>query len=83
MAPADTSPEAYRAQIDAYRRLDPTERARLAFAMSEEARELARAGIRARHGDYDAARVESALRRLLLGDDLYRAAWPEAPLVDP
>lgn len=44
--------------------------------MSEEARELARCGIRMRHGDYSAADTEHALHRLLVGDDLANKAWP-------
>jgi len=51
--------------------------------MSEDARELTRAGIRARHPGYAEREVEQALRRLLYGDDLVGRAWPDLPLVDP
>ncbi len=46
-------------------------------------RQMMRAGIRARHPDYDDARVEMALARLLWGDELYRLARPEWELLDP
>jgi hypothetical protein len=42
-----------------------------------------RAGIRARHPDYTSNDVEEALARLLWGDELYRAAKPGRPLLDP
>lgn len=56
---------------------------RLALEMSEAARELTRAGIRARHPEYSDLEVEQALRRLILGDELYLKAWPEQPALDP
>lgn len=51
--------------------------------MCDEAREIAQAGIRARHPGYSAAEVRWALFRLLLGDDLFRAAYPGRPLLAP
>ena len=47
------------------------------------ARELATAGIRARHPEYSEAQVRLAYARLTLGDDLTRAAWPNVELIDP
>jgi len=81
--PADTTLAAQQAQSDVYRRLEPKARARLALDMSEAARELTRAGIRARHPDYGELEVEHALRRLVLGDELYRKAWPNRSTLDP
>jgi hypothetical protein len=81
--PLDTSPEAHRIQLDVLRRMSDAERMRLALEASDDARELACSGIRARHPDYDASAVEHAVRRLLLGDELYRLAYPGEPLVDP
>jgi hypothetical protein len=66
-----------------FRRMTGDQRARMAARMSEDAREISRCGIRARHPDYTPIEVEQALRRLLLGDDLVRRAWPDLPLVDP
>lgn len=83
MKPADTSTAAHAAQIARYRRMSGSQRVELAVQMSEDAREIARAGIQARHPTYTAADVECALRRLILGDDLFRRAWPSAPLLAP
>jgi hypothetical protein len=51
--------------------------------MSEDVRALALAGISARHPEYDPDEVVFALWRLILGDDLFRRAWPAAPLLPP
>ncbi len=83
MRARDTSEAAARVQIEIYRRLTPEQRVELAIEMSEAARETSRGGIRSRHPEYDELEVEHALRRLLLGDDLYRCAWPNHPLLDP
>jgi hypothetical protein len=47
------------------------------------ARDLATAGIRHRHPEYDDGRIRLAYARLVFGDELTRAAWPDAELVDP
>ena len=83
MHPRDTTPESHEAQLQAYRRLGATGCARLAGRLSADTRELTRAGIRARHADYTEEEVEFALRRILLGDDLFRRAWPARPLLAP
>jgi hypothetical protein len=81
--PRDTSSESHQAQLQAYRRLGAAGRARVAAQLSADTRELARAGIRARHPEYKVEEVERALRRLLLGDDLFHRAWPALPLLSP
>ena len=81
MKARDTSDAAHAAQIARYRRMTGDERVRLAVEMSEDAREIARCGIRARHPEYTPVDVEHALRRQLLGDDLFKRAWPNAPLL--
>lgn len=83
MRSADTSPEAHARQVSAYRSMSPARRVDIAAAMSEEMFEVAAAGIRARHPDYDEGQVGWALRRLRLGDVLFRAVWPHAPLLAP
>ena len=83
MRPRDTTLESHEAQLQAYRRLGAAGRVRLAARLSSDTRELTRAGIRARHSDYSEEDVEHALRRILLGDDLFRRAWPSRPLLAP
>ena len=81
--PRDTSPGSHEAQLLAYRRLGPAGRAHVAGKLSADTRELTRAGIRARHPEYRDEEVESALRRILLGDELFHRAWPALPLLSP
>jgi hypothetical protein len=81
--PRDTAADAERVQRYLFRRMTPAERFAHTARLCEDARQLARAGIRARHPEYTPEHVERALRRLLLGDELVRRAWPDAPLVRP
>lgn len=79
MRATDTSPEAERVQMAIWRRLGPSGRVALAVRLSDDVRELARAGIRRRHPNYDERDVELALWRMTLGDALFTAAYPGAP----
>ncbi len=81
MSADDTHPDARAARIRWLRGRSEEERLRMAIQLSEEVRELSRCGIRSRHGNYSPEQVEWALRRLVLGDELFRAAWPHAPLL--
>lgn len=72
----DTTPEAEAIQVAVWRRLGASRRLELALQISEQAREMTRSGIRSRHPDYSEREVEIALRCLLLGEELFRAAWP-------
>lgn len=80
---SDTSPEA-QAVLDArIRALTPAQRFEEGAALCKLARQFQRAGIRARHPEYTPEQIEEALARLLWGDDLYRAARPGWPLLEP
>ena len=68
----DTSKEAQEAQHAAYRRMRPTERVRVAVAMSEEARQVTKAGIRARYPSLSEPEIHKRLLRVVLGDALYQ-----------
>lgn len=83
MLPLDTTASARDVQVEWLRRLTPAARVELAVQMSEDNRAVARAGIMARHPEYSPAEVSFALFRLLLGDDLFRRAWPRAPVLAP
>ena len=70
----DTSIDARRRQLEAYRAMTPARRLHLAATMSEDVRTLARAGIRARHGgDMTDESVNAVLARIILGDELAAA----------
>jgi len=65
----DTSREALRVQRAAFRRMTPAQRLAIAAEMSDEARALAEAGIRARHPEFSDDELRAALVALLLGRD--------------
>lgn len=79
----DTSAAAERAQVSVYQRMTPSERVDVAMRMSEDARLVCLAGIRARHPEYDGRQTRFALLRLLLGDHLFRRAFVGEPLLVP
>lgn len=81
--PHDTDADAYRVQIEAYRRMGTTGRAEATFRLIGMARELAVNGIRARHPEYGVPEIRRALLRLCYGDAVAREVWPHHPLVDP
>ena len=83
MRPRDTSPDAHEAQLRCYRRMSGAEKVALAVQLSEDIRAVALAGIRTRHPEYSDREAWYALQRLLLGDDLFGRAWPQAPRLDP
>jgi hypothetical protein len=74
--PSDTSLEAIRVQHAIYRRMPPEKRLRLAFQMSDSARAIAAAGVRARHPEYTERQVRLAVIRLRLGEELFRRVYP-------
>ncbi len=79
----DTTDEAAAVQTELYRRMSPARRCAIAARMSTAARAISLAGIRTRHPEYDDHQARMALFRLLVGDELFRRAWPDAPLVEP
>lgn len=83
MRPRDTSPEAAEILRRRTQGATPSQRAEEGAKLCKLARELMRAGIRARHPDYAPEQVEMALARLLWGDDLYQKARPDWPLIAP
>lgn len=78
MIPLDTTPEAARIQLEVFRRMGPKGRLQAGIALSRTCRELLREGVRRRHPEYDERQIRLAVIRLMLPEDLFRAAYPEA-----
>jgi hypothetical protein len=70
-------------RVEIFRRMTSAEKSAIVEQMSEESRELARCGIRARNPLYTPEEVEHALHRLLVGDGLADKAWPHATHLRP
>jgi hypothetical protein len=80
---SDTSPEVEEILYERSRRMTPSQRFEQGIKTCKLARQFMRAGIRMRHPEYMDEQVEMALARLLWGDDLYRKARPQWPLLEP
>jgi hypothetical protein len=79
----DTTPDAAAVQTAVYRRMTTDQRTWAAAEMSAMTRAITLENIRARHPEYDAHQARMALYRLLVGDELFRRAWPTEPLLAP
>ena len=72
MRPLDTTAEAEEAQASIQHRLGPEGRLKVAIEMSEMARRLARAGLRARHPELAEGAIDARLIRDHYGFDTER-----------
>jgi len=79
----DTTPDAAAVQAAIYRRMTSDQRTWAAVEMSTMARSITFDNIRARHPEYGEHQARMALYRLLVGDELFRRAWPAEPLLAP
>jgi len=71
----DTTPEALAKQFEVLRRIGPADKAAMTFELSDNVRELAKAGIRHRHPDWDVDRVKRAYARMILGKTLFNEVY--------
>ena len=78
-ASPDTSPDAAAIRRDILRRMSPEQKLVLISDLSEALRETMIAGVRFRHPEYSPLEARWATIRHLLGDELFRAAYPDAP----
>jgi hypothetical protein len=81
--PADTTPEAWAAQLAMLRRMSGEQRVAIALRLTRVAREASRAGIRARHPEYSEDEARRAFFRMLHGDAATRRVWPTFQLLAP
>jgi hypothetical protein len=65
--PSDTSPKAAAIQREIFRRMTSAARLRLALEMSESIRDVALAGLRARHPELNANELSRELMRVMYG----------------
>lgn len=74
--PADTSRDAFRAEVEALRRMGIEGRARLTFDLIEQRQTTTEAGVRDRHPEYTPEQVRIARNRIWWGDALFRLVYP-------
>jgi hypothetical protein len=75
----DTSPDARRVMIEAYRRMAPAEKLRRVFDLYEFGMGLARADVGRRHPDADEREVRLRVASRYLDPDLIRKAFDWDP----
>ena len=73
--PADTTIDALKKQFQVLRRMDTAGRAEMTFELSDNLREIVKAGIRYRHPDYDERSVTLAVLRLTIEPQLFQEAF--------
>jgi hypothetical protein len=71
----DTSSKAERIQIEIFRRVKPERKLELSFELSAFLRELIKEGVRNRHPEYSEEEVEFAVRKILLGEELFKRVY--------
>ena len=76
LIPKDTTLEAYRFQVQVWRRMGPEGRLRAAFEASDNLRELVASGVRLRYPNYSEEQVKLAVTRLMVGDEVFRKFLP-------
>ncbi|HVL66787.1 MAG TPA: hypothetical protein VM364_05940 [Vicinamibacterales bacterium] len=84
---SDSSADAERIQIDAWRALTTVERAALIAGASRAVREMALRGVRARHPEAPEHALAALLAEVTLGPELARRVYPDIlvtaiPVVD-
>jgi hypothetical protein len=72
----DTARDAERKQIEILIRMGPEGRLRAAIELSRISRKLLREGVQKRHPDYDERQIRLETIRLILPEELFRAAYP-------
>ena len=77
MRPLDTSPEAYRVQVNIFRKMSPEERLQRGIELAQMCRKLMAEGVRMRHPDYGEEEIHHAVIRLQLGDELFEKVYPK------
>jgi len=74
----DTARDAERKQIEILSRMGPEGRLHAAIELSRISRKLLREGVQKRHPDYDERQIRLETIRLILPEELFRAAYPNA-----
>jgi hypothetical protein len=75
--PADTTPEAFRVLVHAYRAMPAGRRLEMALQMSDDIMAVAAAGVRRRHPEYTDEQARLSLIRMRLGERLFREVYGE------
>ncbi len=73
--PLDTEPDAWEVQCEIWKRLTEEDKLRIALELSQNMREMAVAGAKLRLPGATPEEIQSAVARLMLGEELWQAAY--------
>ena len=79
----DTTSKADQIQLEALRRLGPEGRLRAGIDLTQTSRKLLCEGLRRRHPEYNERQIRMAYLQLVLPEELFLAAYPEARNILP
>jgi hypothetical protein len=65
-------------QVEVFRRMKPEMRLQVAIDLAQTSRKLVEEGVYKRHPDYGEEQIRLAAIRLILEEDLFLSAYPEA-----
>ena len=80
IVPKDTTIEAARMRFSILRQMGMEGRARMTIELSDGLRSIIESGVRQRHPDYDENMVRLAAIRIMIGDELFRQAYPDVKI---
>lgn len=78
MRSLDTTLQAEKVQVEVFRRMKPEMRLQVAIDLAQTSRKLVEEGVYRRHPDYGEDQIRLAAIRLILEEDLFLSAYPEA-----
>ena len=83
MRALDTISHAEKVQLDIFRRMTPEKRLQAAIDLAQTSRKLLKEGVSTRHPEYNEDQIRLAVIRLMLGEDLFLTAYPNAKDIVP
>lgn len=83
MRALDTTSHAEKVQLDIFRRMKPEKRLQAAIDLAQTSRKLLKEGVSTRHPKYNEDQIRLAVIRLMLGEELFLAAYPNAKDIMP
>ncbi len=78
MRSLDTTSQAENVQVEVFRRMKPEMRLQVAIDLAQTSRKLVEEGVYRRHPDYGEDQIRLAAISLILEEDLFLSAYPEA-----
>jgi hypothetical protein len=83
MRALDTTSQSEKVQLGIFRRMKSEKRLQAAIDLAQTSRKLLKEGVSTRHPEYNEDQIRLAVIRLMLGEDLFLRAYPNAKDILP